>query len=309
MSYRLLKVDVVGGLSKELLASMESLWRVPGERDLSKPRLGFILQLIKTGEFNRCEWATCYCQEDSNIYRVNGQHSGFVLTRIADGDIDADFPEGVPVLIWRYECDTLASLADVFDQFDHQKSGRSPSDKLGVFMAQWRDMVGIDKKLCGQVLSGIAWGLKRVPEIGAVCEYYTPNDAYDRGLLLNVVQVREFIDLMHQHSGAPFKEWQRRSGIVARLFDLFLEDRETAELAIEQLLYEAGDDAAKFTREIRSVGARVGKDQGYYYRKTSKYLLGAIESINNQGKEAIKALIREVMAEEESEEAEEAVPA
>jgi len=306
MAYRLLKVESLGGLSEKQLEATEALKVVPGERDMKTPRLRFVRDLILEKQFNRVDWAACHCEADGNDYRVNGQHTSTVLREVLNGDGDFKghknlFPGGVPVVFTRYECDTVEDLADVFDQFDNHKSTRKPEDKLGIFMAQHTDMIGIDKQLCAKVLSGIAWGCNHVPTIEAACEGHVPDDAYSRGLLLTLDVVRDFIDLMHQHAGSPFKEWQQKSGIIARMFDLFIVDREMAELAIEQTLYEAGEKAEAFTKRVRQSCAKTGKDQGFYYRATDKYVTVQLKEIASVGRDAIKEMIREVMDEEEVE--------
>lgn len=305
MSYRLLGIESLGGLTESQLEALEELKVVPGERDMKLPRLKFVRELIAKEEFNRVDWASCHCKGDGTTYRVNGQHTSAVLREMLadnpDWAIGVEFPAGVPVVFTRYECDTVEDLGDVFDQFDNHRSTRKPEDKLGIFMAQHTDMIGIDKQLCSKVLSGIAWGVNNVPSIQAVCEGHSPGDAYSRGILLTLDVVRDFVDLMHQHAGSPFREWQQKSGIIARLFDLFIVDREMAELAIEQTLYEAGEKAEGFTKKIRQSCAKTGKDQGHYYRITDKYVTMQLKEIASVGRDAIKEMIREVMDEEEVE--------
>jgi len=300
MSHRLVKVESLGGLTVAHVEDMEALEKVPGERELSSSRLSFIKGLLVDGLFDRLEWAKCDCKEDKKIYRMNGQHTTYELRDLLDGKIDgATFPEGIPVTVDCYECDTKLDLADVFDRFDSHISTRTANDKLGIYMAQHEGMIGIDKGTSNQVLMGVAWGVRNVPNIKAVCESYIPDSAYSRGVLLNIPLVREFIGLMHEHIGAPFKEWQHKSGIIARMFGMFLDDRETAELAIEQTMCEAGEKASEFTKSIRSACARTGKDQGFFYRKTDKYMSAQLKDISRLGRDAIKDMIREVLAEDD----------
>lgn len=302
LQHKLVRVESAVSLTEAVLEEMESLSRIPGERDLQKNRLKFIRKLLADGEFNRCEWATCLCKENETLYRVNGQHSSAILRESLKGDDEElSFPAGIPVIVSRYECDTIESLADVFDQFDSPVSARSAEDKLGIYMAQFRDMIGIDKKFCGQVLRGVSWAILHVPTATkALGENVKSPTAYDRGLLLRHDLVREFIDMLHQWPDAPFREWLNRSGIVARTFDLFLEDRETSEVAIEQMVYEVGEAATVFTKEVRTSAMRTGKDEGFYYRKTEKYLKKALAEITAQGKDVIRQMIREVIAESEN---------
>ncbi len=64
---------------------------------------------------------------------------------------------------------------------------------------------------------------------------------------------------------------------------------------------EIGDAAISFTRQIRSACAKTGKDQGYFYRKTERYVSKACAELALRGKKEIKAMIEEVLSERESE--------
>lgn len=297
MSYKLLKVEQVGGLSEKHLKEMEALEAVPGERPLRHKRLDFIENLLCDGEFNRCEWARCRCKEDKKHYRVNGQHTTHQLRAVLDGDIEAEFPAGVPVMMSRWECDTLVDLADVFNQFDNHISTRSSDDKLGIYMAQHKDMIGIDKELVKSILAGVAWAYTNVPAVKELFPGEGKLMAYERGQLLNVDKVRSFIDMMHEYADAPFSEWIKRTGIIARIFDLYVTDEETALLTAQQLLFEVGDDAKKFTHLVRQQKVRTGKDQGWYYRKADQCVRELIKSQTVMGRDELKELIREVMEE------------
>ena len=86
------------------------------------------------------------------------------------------------------------------------------------------------------------------------------------------------------------------------MFDLFMEDRESAELCIEQTMYEAGTLAEGFTKKVRGACARTGKSQGYYWGASDRYFNSILKDMESQGRDAIKAMIREVMEEGDSEE-------
>lgn len=301
MAYRLLKVEEAGGLDEAKVKEMESLNAVPGERELKRTRLNFIETLLCNGEFNRCEWARCKCKEDKKNYRVNGQHTTTQLRALLNGEIEATFPEGVPVVMSWWECDSKDDLPDVFNQFDNHRSTRSAEDKLGIYLAQHKDMIGIDKKLVNQILAGVDWARKHIDSLSELFGEIDINDAHERGRLLVIDKVREFAALLHEYSGAPFREWISRTGIIARLFDLFIDNADSAELAVQQIFFEVGDDAKKFTQIVRSQMTKTGKDQGWYYRKTDGCVNALLKSLENLGKEQIKALIREVMDEASSE--------
>lgn len=310
MSHSLVSVDTwENGLSIEAHDWLSGLQRVPGERDKKKPRLKFIRGLIIKKRFNRCDWGVCRCLEDLIDYRVNGQHTRDVLQDLRDGKLEPDATfdgvVGVPVTIHRYECETKADLADVFDQFDQHKSTRSADDKLGIYMAQHEDLVGIDKKLCSSVLAGVDC-CRKYKQLTHVQELLVEvsgdiEEAYDRGKYLYLEVVRDFIGFLKEFDDAPFTIWREKSGITARMFSLYVQDKETAELLIEQMLFEAGDIASEFTKKVRADSARTGKDQGYFFRTADRYIKRMMKDVRNLGREAIKEMIREVAAEQAEE--------
>lgn len=300
MAYRLKRVETLkGGLTEAVLAEHSALHDIPGERELKKARLSYLAERAEVGDFNRCEWARCRCK--GKDYRVNGNHSKSVLQLILDGKIEADFPKGIPVTVQWYECDTLADLADVFDQFDNQKSSRKAEDKLGVYVAQHDDLIGIDRKLIGKVLTGVDWGVKHVPYITEECAGHKASSAYDRGILLNCDAVREFIEVMAEYHGSAFDAWESKSGILASIFKQFLEDRDAAQLMIEQTMNEIGAECEDYAKTMRKACTRTGKDQGYFFRATEKHLVKLAEAMSTLGPEAIKAMIRDVLSEQEDE--------
>lgn len=307
MSHRLVKVENLGGLTEGLLEEMEGLAVVPGERDLKKPRLKFIRELLEDHEYNRCEWGRCFCKEDGKHYRVNGQHTSKTLRDVLDGNLEFEFPSGVPVMMWFYECDTMNDLSHVFDQFDHHKSTRTPDDKLGIYLAQYRDMVGIDKKLVNSCLVGIDWARRNIEEVGVLFPGMEIPDAHERGRMLSVDVTREFIALVHEHSNGPFKEWSQKSGITARLFDLFVADQESADLAVQQIFYEVGEVSKKFTHDIRQQSVRTGKDAGWYFRKADRCIRDLLKEQKLLGKDAVRKMVEEILSEQEEEAEAEAV--
>lgn len=312
MAYRLLEILSLGGLNEAILLNMETKSVVPGERDLKNARLKFIAALLFDGLFNRCEWGVCHCKEDGKDYRVNGQHSAHQLRRVLNGELESKvFPEGVPVTLTKYECDNKRDLIDVFDQFDQHQSSRSADDKLGIYMAQYQDLAGIDKKLVSKVLTGVDFGRKLKVEsiLDALGDVDVP-ESHERGRMLKSDQVRDFIDLMHDNEDVPFKLWENKAGIVARLFLVFLDDdADQARNLIDAILNLATDSAKAFVEEMMRADSRKGKEAGWYYRKTDKCVKGLAKEYVQVGSDEFEKRIRAIIDEvkEESEEDKKAV--
>jgi len=307
LDYRLVRVEGVS-LNSKILARHHSLPAVPGERKLEDQRLRWLRGLLKNGEFNRCDWAWCKCKEDGQTYRVNGQHTDHSLQEVLSGSLEAEFPNDVPVQIQHCEADTFDALGHVFDQFDNHRSVRKPKDRLGIYMAKHSDLEGtVTKDFCDKMLAGIAWGCRHIADIRAVIpEELTPKEAYDRGQLLEVKKVREFVITMFDHAIVPFRAWSQKTGIVANIFGSFLtDDRDDFGLIIEQTLYEVGERAKAFTEKIRKDCQKTGKPVEYYYGLATRYFNDqrkALAAMDRARKEEIKRLIREVQEEDDDDE-------
>ena len=303
MAYRLLEVVSLGGLDERKLQDILSKPPVPGERDLKQARIKFVISLIKANEYNRCDWASCLCKEDSIDYRVNGQHTSHVLERVSKGEIpDAEFPSGVPVTFTRYECDTKDDLADVFDQFDQHHSSRSADDKLGIYIARHEDLMGIDKKLIGKILAGVFQLRSQKHEMALEqTGHILVPEAHERGRLLAIDEIRDFIDVMHDYEGSPFRLWTK-PGIVARLYLLYIEEgEEKSRLLVEQMVNMVDEGSKLFAEAVQRADSKTGHDAGWYYRKADKHLKSLLKMYAQVGPEAIKKLIRDVMEEDTAE--------
>ena len=302
MSWELKSIQTVdGGLTSEALAEHAALSDIPGERPLKKSRVKFLTERAQLGEFNRCEWARCLCKSNGKHYRVNGNHSKAVLMGIESGDIEAEFPSGIPIQVQVYECDELTDLANVFDQFDNPHSSRNSGDKLGVYVAQHDDLIGIDKGLIGRVLAGVDWARNNVPAITERFDSWESLSAYDRGALLHDGTIREFVDFIARHKDGTFTVWEQKAGIIASIFQQYLQDEETADLLITQTMNELGDECEDYCSKMRRKAKRTGSTMGEFYRVTNSHFNKLNKLLKGQGADAIRALINEALDAREDE--------
>ena len=315
MGFSLQKVETKE-LTVDELEALESRSNVTGERPKKKDRLKWMKALFESEQFSRLEWAVCHCKETGKWYRVNGQHSSYMLRCILDGKEpefgllpeSVKFPEGIPITLQFWECDKEDDLIDVFDQFDQAKSSRTNDEKLNQYAAQHSDLLHIDRKFINKMLAGVDWFRKRdksnCPE--ELRDMQT-GGAYHRGRLLNVESVRDFINAMHDRKDATFSEWQGKSGMCARFFLTFLKHADTFELQIDNLLYEADEVAQKYTAQVRKQCARTNQDAGHFWKKADSYFREVGKLLkSDEGVKQIKALIRQVLDEDDVEEVAEA---
>lgn len=260
------------GLTETELKRVLSHDGFPGEREKKPKRLAWLTKLLKNEKFSRCDWALCLCHETGEVYRVNGQHTSYLLNKIVEGEIEALFPEGIPVLWEEWECDTTPELADVFDQFDNRNSSREPQDKLGVYRSQHDDISTVNKKLISSILTGVVWGINHDDVINKEIPLERrPESSSERGKMLNIPSVREFILFVADRDDASFKQWLERSGLVAFFFHQFLTmPREKFRVRFDMIAYEVRGAATEFTEWVRKQSSKSGMDAGRYYRELKK---------------------------------------
>lgn len=305
MTHRLKKVETKK-LTVSELEALESRSVVNGERPLKPQRLKWMRHLFADGEFSRCEWAVCHCLETGKWYRVNGQHSSHLLRAILEGkEEDISFPEGIPLTLQHWECETEDDLIDVFDQFDVKDSSRTNDEKLNQYAAMHTDLVGVDRKFINKMLGGVEWfrrNSSNCPEDLAAVDVAS---AYHRGRLLNIDTVRDFVNFMYERKDATFTDWQGKTGMVARFFLTYINDADAAELLIDNLVYEAEETAQSVAKKVRAACARTGKDAGHYWKAADKYFRDISRVVHDDAsRDHIKDLIREVLDESNEEEAE-----
>jgi hypothetical protein len=317
MAIRLVKTEVLP-LSKKLYDKHWGLPAVPGERDLKPQRLGWHRTLLEKKKFSRCDWAWGKCKENSKVYRGNGQHTGTVLGEVLSGELEGvEFPTDIPVTLQHWEIDTIAELGDWFDQFDPHRAVRTPEDRTGIYMAMHEDFQGgvVTKKFCGKILGGVAWAsargrnLKEVEEV--IPPHLVPKETYYRGMLLAADQVRAFVLLMCEYEGiGTATRWMGKPGAVGKVFHAYLcLEEDVFKVLLEQLLYGIGEDAEKLNRWLTNVANKKGFKPGIWFLKTGDYFKGAEKKwtlADEEGREQIKALIRQVI--EEGREAEKVEP-
>src|SRR5690349_20718178 len=103
MAFKWLKVDT-DDLTPELAKEFYELTPLPGERALNPRRREYLLDQILGGTFTCPTWYVGICRRDGNKYRLDGQHSSYVLSNLPKG---VPFPADLKALIQTYEFDSI----------------------------------------------------------------------------------------------------------------------------------------------------------------------------------------------------------
>lgn len=303
MAFGITKVPAPVKLSEKVVRDFIAKYPpIRGERPKRSGRIKKMVKLLEGGNFVMCDWAIIHCLENDTWYRGNGQHSSYTLQCLLDGSvpqgddkakikkIEADFPLGVPVVIKECFCDTEAELIDVFDMFDNQMSSRSSDDKLGIFMAAYDELRFTEVKIVKDALQGVDFLRKHdKSQLHESLRSVQVRDASDRGQLLSVNSVREFIEFIVEHPVTPYP-YRANAGAMAAVYEAWLPRTKESEIEVEALLYEAQPEAEKSGKAIRAGLSKKGHGADWFWSKSSTALRKIRTAIATDQQTVIKLL-------------------
>lgn len=238
---------------------LKTLKSVPGERRLSPIRIAYLRNEIAQGRVRAFHWAVARVGADT--YRVNGQHSSWVLSELNGSFVGT-------VSIETYVCDTIDDAVQLWSTFDAKVSSRSKSDILGAFKASHPQFDSVSRRDLSLIQSACAagkFGLGYTNRIGEIdkCE-----------ALLEHVEFANFAgDLLH----GTEVDHLRRVGVVYGMFCTFQADPEAARAFWRQVIDgtdpnpNAGSRALQ--RELLRTHPKLG--QGAKYRRSLPWVVMA----------------------------------
>lgn len=147
-------VSVTPALAKRF-SEME---RCPADRELRPARMDRIKNIIEKGELRTCEWASAFCEETGQEYRVNGKHTSTVLATM-----NGSAPKGTKVVVAKYRCRTLADVSRLYSTFDSRLSIRTTTDINRVFAHAEESLRDLNDGLIGLAVTGMSfatWGAR-----------------------------------------------------------------------------------------------------------------------------------------------------
>jgi hypothetical protein len=128
-------------------AEMES---PPHDRPLSERRLMVYRRALANGGFRPVSWATCWCDETGQTYRVNGKHTSTMLSGLDE------IPEFYAV-IESYTAESLEDVAKLYGTFDSRSQVRTASDINRTFAASVPELATIQPRTINVIVSGISY--------------------------------------------------------------------------------------------------------------------------------------------------------
>lgn len=142
-------------LTKKLAKEYATMEGCPGDRPLSERRLKGIIKTVTAGDFRTCDWASAYCEETDEVYRVNGKHTSNAFNQIYTNG-NAAALSNVRIVITHYYLKTLEDLARLYATFDSRTSLRTVGDINKMFAAADEQLQTVSQRAINTCVSGIA---------------------------------------------------------------------------------------------------------------------------------------------------------
>jgi hypothetical protein len=194
-------------------AVVDGFVALPGsatERSLKPARIEYLQDVVLGGSAVVFQWAQAKVTETGEIYRVNGQHSSYMLSQL-----NGQFPNGLKVHKDTYEVDNLASLAYLFRMFDPRTSARSVHDVAGAYQGLHLSLKDVPKMTAKMTIDGTSWFLKivrgdNIPSGDDRYELFNNAKMHPfirmAGGILNKIKTPEFTNPV---IGAMYGTWER----------------------------------------------------------------------------------------------------
>ena len=120
------------------------------ERPVGERRLMVYERIMKAGEFRPCTWGKAYCKETGQWYRVNGQHTSVLYSRLLPELVEPPY-----VTLEIYQCETLDDVAKLWATYDNKLQSRSVSDINHSFASVVPELKDVRRRVIDLCVSGI----------------------------------------------------------------------------------------------------------------------------------------------------------
>jgi len=152
MGWRLLEKEKAQRATRKLVTEFAEMPPCPKDRALNPRRVKWLLDVITAGQLRSPHWASVHCLEVDQTFRVNGKHTSQALTILEDG-----IPEGLDVLVSRYEADTMEDVGALYASFDSKQSARTAADIYMVFAGGVPELAELPRHTIQLAVQGLAW--------------------------------------------------------------------------------------------------------------------------------------------------------
>lgn len=159
MAWKAVGKPVVEKLTKTLAQHFANMTRWPGDRPWNEKREESLRALLVKGKWRLdTVWASVYVEETKTEYRMNGQHTSILFSKIYDREGGAvEKLGGVSITVSRYHADSLADAADLWATFDAKVSTRTAGDINMSFASTDERLKEMSPRVINLATQALAW--------------------------------------------------------------------------------------------------------------------------------------------------------
>lgn len=243
--------------TKALIDEFRLMKPCPGDRPLDGNRLRNHKIAISNATFRYAEWASVYCNEDKQTYRVNGKHTSNAMSAFNIGDIRK---AGVMVTVTRYEVDNKEDIGKLYGTFDLRGSVRTAGDLNHAVASSCEELKNIRLRVINVAVS--AMGLEKFGN-----DYHIPQIERSKLLLDN----KEFVIWLGALLGKSDDETAhiKRAGVVRAMFLTFNKSQSDATGFWAAVRDGSGVDKKVGDRQLWQVLMKTNVHRGRISRKTA----------------------------------------
>jgi hypothetical protein len=154
MAWKMIGSPKTRKVTLTLATEFANMTRLPHDRPLKPHLCSVINAAFERGTFRTCEWASCYCHETKQTYRVNGKHTSTLLSQK-----NGTFPKDLYVTIGEYEADTLQDAVDLYSTFDKPCSGKTAGDNYLAYASVLPELRDVDSRIISAAAIGICFAI------------------------------------------------------------------------------------------------------------------------------------------------------
>jgi hypothetical protein len=229
-------------LTRELAHQFKDLTPVPGERPLRQSRLNFFQRHLRDHTFGSPYWAKAIIGQTEEERRADGQHTSYTLATCDD----SLFPQGISVTVTVYHLDDISELAQLFDLFDNPQSARTNAEKLGIYIADYAELLPLDRGYLNKLAHGIDYYLRDCIEAGQKDVHVYPQR--QQGTYYKEPGNRQFALRLYALCEAKNSWMFNKPGIVAEMYFDCLTHPDIAQQFWREVMTESNPDVEDESR-------------------------------------------------------------
>jgi hypothetical protein len=236
---------------------------------------------LEKKKFNSPTWAKAIVENGSEEWRADGQHTSRLLATCSDSLFPADLSATVDI----YRLDDMLEVADLFDLFNNPASVRSNLDKLGVYIADYAELIQMDRVFLGYAAHGIDYYCRTLA-LAEPDRKVMIFGAREHGLYFHTDPVnRAFAAWLYgQHQ--TIHAWMiSKPGIVAEIYADWRNHRALAERFWMEVFTESNpdpeDDTREFSRLLKDWSTKQPRIKQHKFRAQAKKVFDRYRRLAN----------------------------